>query len=143
MGATILAYWPGITEEQISSQPGFYNDDKAWADWLIVREKEPEVIAAIRKLDADAIRTSTTNGLREDLIDWVTPAQLRDAALRLKDAVRSGRPETKIILESYEDAANDIDPIPEEFIRDLDDIATIATWAEEQGATKMTLDINW
>jgi hypothetical protein len=29
MGASINACWPGITEEQLESQPGFYNDDKA------------------------------------------------------------------------------------------------------------------
>ena len=27
MGASILAYWPGMTEEQVESQPGFTNDD--------------------------------------------------------------------------------------------------------------------
>jgi hypothetical protein len=143
MSASIFAYWPGITEEQINSQPGFYNDYKAWSDWLIMREREPEVVKAIRRLNADAIRTSTTAGIRDDEVDWVTPSELRNAALRLIDAVREGGPDIQIILDSYEDTANDIDPIPEEFIRDLLDIATIATWAEDQGATKMTLQVNW
>jgi len=29
MGATVIAYWPGMTEAQFESQPGFYNDDRA------------------------------------------------------------------------------------------------------------------
>ena len=28
MGASVVAYWPGITDEQLESQPGTYNDDK-------------------------------------------------------------------------------------------------------------------
>ena len=30
MGATVVAYWPDISEDQLESQPGFWNDCKAW-----------------------------------------------------------------------------------------------------------------
>jgi hypothetical protein len=30
-----------------------------------------------------------------------------------------------------------------EFIRDLGDIEAIADWAEEEGAERMTLEVNW
>jgi len=43
MGASVIAYWPGITEQQIEEQPGFYNDSKAWGNWMAEREEEPEV----------------------------------------------------------------------------------------------------
>ena len=39
MGASIVAYWPGITEEQIDTQPGFTNDDRAWGNWMAEREE--------------------------------------------------------------------------------------------------------
>ena len=48
-----------------------------------------------------------------------------------------------MILKSYEINANRLDPIAEEFIRDLDDIITLTNWAEEHGATRMTLEVNW
>jgi len=52
MGASVVAYWPGITEEQLESQPGFYNDDEAWGNWIAEREGNLVVSDAIRKLIA-------------------------------------------------------------------------------------------
>ena len=76
-------------------------------------------------------------------MNWVSPQQLRDAAAKLREAVRAGSPETRIILETYERNANRIDPVSEEFIRDLDDIIAMTRWAQEEGATRMTLEVNW
>ena len=71
MGASVSAYWPGIeeelTEEQLDSQPGFFNDSKAWGNWMAEREYEPHAIEAIRKLNADAILTYTTHGVKVEL----------------------------------------------------------------------------
>ena len=75
MGASVIAYWPGIKEEQIDSQPGFYNDDKAWGDWMAEREDEPEVLNAIRRLGAEAILTHTTEGMEDEDVEWVSPKQ--------------------------------------------------------------------
>ena len=48
MGASVSAYWPGIeeelTEEQLDSQPGFFNDSKAWGNWMAEREYEPRAM---------------------------------------------------------------------------------------------------
>jgi hypothetical protein len=63
--------------------------------------------------------------------------------MRLRAAVQAESPEAAVILKSYEINANRIDPVAEAFIRDLDDIIAMAKWAEEQGATKMTLEVNW
>ena len=147
MGASVNAYWPGIeeelTEEQLDSQPGFYNDSKAWGNWIADREYEPRTIEAIRKLKADAILTFTTNGVKDEDVEWVTPPELREAAQELGKAIRAGLPETKIILESYNRAAKWIDSVKEDFLRDLEDIEAITLWAEEVGAVKMTLEVNW
>ena len=59
MGASVVAYWPGIIDEQLESQPGFYNDDKAWGDFMAEREDEPEVLEAIKKLNTGALLTYT------------------------------------------------------------------------------------
>ena len=69
--------------------------------------------------------------------------QLREAASRLRKAVREKRPEAKMILETYERNANRMDPVEQEFLRDLDDIEAIANWAEAQGAEWMTLEVDW
>jgi hypothetical protein len=143
MGASVIAYWPGIREEQIDSQPGFYNDDKAWGNWMAEREDEPEVLNAIKRLGAEAILTYTTDGMEEEDVEWVSPRQLRDAVRRLRQAITEKRPEAKVILETYQRNANGIDPLEKEFIRDLDDIEAIANWAEEEGAERMTLEVNW
>lgn len=91
MGATVIAYWPGITAEQIESQPDFYNDDKPWGDWMANREEEPEVLDAIKRLKAEAILSVKTDGWDDEDVDWVSPQQLRDAAQKLREAVRAGR----------------------------------------------------
>jgi hypothetical protein len=143
MGASVVAYWPGITDEQLESQPGFYNDDKAWGDFIAEREDEPEVLNAIKRLGAEAILTYTTDGMEDEDVEWVSPKQLRDATRRLRVAIIDKRPEAKVILETYERNANGIDPIDKEFIQDLDDIEAIANWAEEEGAERMTLAVNW
>ena len=143
MGASVIAYWPGITEDQIDSQPGFYNDDKAWGNWMAERVDEPEVLNAIRRLGAEAILTYKTDGMEDEDVEWVSPGQLRDAARRLRQAIKEKRPEAKVILETYERNANGIDPVEEELIQDLDDVEAIASWAEEQGAARMTLEVNW
>ena len=143
MGASISAYWSGVTEEQLESQPGFFNDDKAWGDFMAEREGEPEVLEAFRKLNAAALLTNTTDGMADEEVMWVSPSELRNAAKNLREAIQAERPETKIILETYERSANDIDPIADELIQDLNDIEAIADWAESQGAKQMTLKVNW
>jgi|SRR5215831_2582312 len=144
MGVSVTAFWPGITEEQIESQPGFYSDCHPWGSFMAEREGEPEVLDAIRKLKADAILTFITDGLKHEDVRWVTPQELREAANRLRDAVRADQPEVKPILETYaRNAINEDDSVAAEFIQDLDDIESIANWAEEEGATRMTLEVNW
>jgi hypothetical protein len=143
MGASIVAYWPGQTREQWETMPGFRNDDKAFGNWMAELEGNAQVLLAVKRLKADAILTMKTDGREDEDVTWVTPEQLRNAALTLRVAVEAGAPEAAVILNSYEIGANDIDPIAEEFIRDLDDIVALTKWAEEQGATQMTLEVNW
>jgi hypothetical protein len=143
MGASINAYWSGVTEEQLESQPGFYNDDKAWGDFMAERENEPEVLEAFRQLNVAALLTHTTDGMMDEDVMWVTPSELQNAAKSLRQAIQAKRPETDIILEIYGRNANGVDPIADELLQDLNDIEAIAEWAEAEGANKMTLEVNW
>jgi hypothetical protein len=143
MGASVTAYWPGMTEEQFEAQPGFWNDDRAWGNWMAEIDKDPAVSDAIGKLGAQAILTYKTDPMEDDEVEWVTPRELRDACILLREAVQSRSPPTRVILEAYERNANRIEPVAEEFVRDLNDIIAMTTWAEEEGATKMTLEVNW
>ena len=143
MGASVVVYWPGITEEQLDSQPAFDNDDKAWGNWMAEREDDGAVLTAIRRLGAEAILTVKTDGWEDEDVTWVTPQQLRYAALTLKNAVLAGSPEAEVILGSYERNANRIGPVANEFVRDLENIASMAEWAERERAHKITLEVNW
>ena len=153
MGAAVIAYWPGITEQQIESQPGF-TIDRAWGNWMAVREEEPAVHEAIGALGAEAVLTFKTDGWDDEDVNWVSPEQLREAANKLRDAVRARSPETQVILDTYDRARRPSSrrskpdtyaypPVAEDFILELDDIIKITRWAEEEGATRITLEVNW
>jgi hypothetical protein len=143
MGASVIAYWPGITEEQIESQPGFSNDCKAWGDWMAEREADPRAKDSVRALGAEAILTYSTDGMTDEEVSWVSPRELKNAAAKLREAVKAGQSGVEVILETYERSANRDDAVAEEFIRDLDDVEALAEWAETEGAEKMTLEVNW
>jgi hypothetical protein len=143
MGASVTAYWPGITREQIDDQPGFWNDCKAWGDFMAEREDDPEVRRIIVELGAEPILTFTTDGVSDEEVNWVTPRQLYTAAARLEEAIRSKRPGADRVLAVYGRNANAVDPVEEEFIRDLEDIKALASWAEQERAEVMTLEVNW
>jgi hypothetical protein len=143
MGASINAYWPGITEQQLESQPGFYNDDKAWANWMAELGEQTKLSETVKRLNAAAILTYKTDPMEDDEIDWVSPQQLRDAAMRLREEVLAGSAVALLILDTYEKSANRFEDIATEFIRDLDDIIAITIWSEAEGATRMTLEVNW
>lgn len=143
MGATVSAYWPGISEGQFDSQPDFRNDCKAWGNWMAEREGVPAVSDALRRLGAEALLSYKTDGMEDEEVDWVSPRQLRDAAERLREAVRAGSPEAAAVLETYARRSNKLDPVEVEFVRDLDDIIAITRWAESEGAARMTLEVNW
>jgi hypothetical protein len=143
MGASVTVYWPGMTERQWETQPGFRNDDRAWGNWMAERDGDSAVLEAVQRLQADAILTLKTDGWGDEDVTWVTPRELREAAARLRDAVQVGAPEIRTILASYERNANRLDPVAEEFVRDLDDIDAMTRWAEAEGAAAMTLEVNW
>jgi hypothetical protein len=143
MGASVGAYWPGITEEQLEGEPGFWNDCKAWGNFMAEYEDEPDVLDTFRRLGASALLTYKTDGVDDSDVEWVSPEQLREATQIMQDAVRQNLPGIERILEVYARNANKIDSVAQEFLTDLADIQKIADWAGEQGAEVMTLEVNW
>jgi hypothetical protein len=61
MGATVIAYWPRMTAEQLETQPGSYNDDRAWENFMAELENATATCDAIGKLKAEAILTYKTD----------------------------------------------------------------------------------
>lgn len=143
MGASVFVHWPQITEDQIDAQPGFFNDCKAWGNWMAEREGHPDVIAALRSLDLSALLTLRTEGVSDDEVDWATPDSLARAAEALRALVLARDPRVARVVETYAMSANGVDPAHEELARDLADIVDMMTWARAEGATRVTLDVNW
>ena len=143
MGASIVVYWPGITEEQLDAQPSFWQDDRAWANFMAELDSATATVQAIQMLKADAILTHKTDGVEDEDVVWVTPIALRGAAERLREAVEKGLSGSELILKTYEIGANKVESLREEFIRDIDDIIEMTKWAEAEGTSRMTLEVNW
>jgi hypothetical protein len=144
MGASVVAYWPGITEDQIEAQTGLYNGPGRWASWTLTRESAPNVLLAMRDLGVDAVCTLTTDGLDDAQVSWVSPEALKAAALRLRDLVLSRAQEVEAIVHSYAAAHNDNQTAASEmFAQDLADVAGMADFAAREGIQCMTLSINW
>ena len=143
MAASVVGYWPGISDEQLEAQPGFLNDCNAWGSWMAEREEHQDVLAAMRRLGVGALCTLKTDGVPDPEVAWVTPGELKSAALRLRELVLASHPETKRILDTYAKSAIGEEPVSEEFARDLSDVAEIADFAEQEGAARMTLEVNW
>ena len=145
MGASVSAYWRGITDEQRESQPWFYNDSKAWGNWMAERERHPDVLKAMVILEINALRTHTTAGMKDSEVQWVSPHALAAAALWLRHLVLEKLPGTHRILETYAASGYLIedDSGERQFAQDLLDVATIARYAARQGVKEMTLEVNW
>jgi hypothetical protein len=132
-----------MTDEQLADQPGFYNDCKAWGDWMATRYEHPDVIALHSELHLDPLLSHTTEGMSESEVSWVSPAQLAAAANHLRDRVLAKDPRVQQFLDVYSLHSNKVDPVDQEFAQDLADVAAIAEFAKKCGAPKMTLEVNW
>jgi hypothetical protein len=80
MGKFVIGYWVGITEEQMGSQPGFWNDTKAWGEWMCERGKHQDVLHAMKRLGVSALLTCTTLGVADSEIEWAAASELERAA---------------------------------------------------------------
>jgi hypothetical protein len=143
VSTTVTVYWPGITEEQLDEEPSLSDDGHNWGQWMAEREDKPNVLRAVTELGGPALLTVMTDGWEDDDVEWATPQALREAALRLAQAVRENRPGIALILEVYGRNADDTTPISEQLLTDLTEIANLATWAETQGTDHMTLSVSF
>ena len=48
MGASVQIYWPGITKEQLEGDSGFFNDDPAWANWIVELTGDGKLMSLMR-----------------------------------------------------------------------------------------------
>jgi hypothetical protein len=144
MSASILAYWPGMTPDQVEGQwVDFNNDNMDWSTWMAEGLQEPEIIAVLERAGVLPLATMTTEGVDDDDVYWVSPADLRAAAVRLCRLIDTGDPGAVTIMESYGESANYGEDLAEHFQRDLRTVETLATWAEGQGADRLTLSVGF
>lgn len=142
MGASVNCYWPGISDRHRDGDPGFFNDCKAWGDWMAERAQNEALINLHQELGVGAVLTFTTDGVDDDEVDWVTPDELEAAALRLREMVLANDPKVRPILDGYESCCRG-DDVAADFAQDLKDVAAIAAYARRCKAGKMTLEVNW
>jgi hypothetical protein len=143
MGASVFAYWPGITKKQLKTQPSFANDCQPWAEFLAELSDHPKAVSDIEKARAGALLSFKTEGIEDDDVAWVTPAELEKAALTLRKLVVKDDPSVRRLRKIYAENANEVHPVAKELAQDLADIAEFARWGRANGARKMTFDINW
>lgn len=143
MGASVVAYWPNVSEEDLESQPGFYNGPNAWAGWAVTRASDAKLLQRLKNLGLAAILTFATSGVEDANVDWVNPNELEAAALRLRTLVMERSPDVEDVVTSYTVTAMDPSTARQDLAQDLADIAALASFAKAQGAHVMTLQINW
>ena len=81
MSASIIAYLPGITEEQEESQwAEFNNDYQDWANWMAEGLQEPQVVAAMERAGVLPLANMTTEGSPGDPLPPYLQAVDVDAA---------------------------------------------------------------
>lgn len=143
MSTTVTAYWPGITGEQMDDQPSLSDDGHAWGNWMVEWDNDPDIPRAITALGAAPLLTTMTDGWEDDDVTWATPQELRDAAQRLARAVRENRPGVARLLDTFGRNAGGFVPLAEEFLNNLEEIATLAIWAEAHGTDRLTLSVSF
>jgi hypothetical protein len=142
MGASIYCYWPGATEEQQGNSPGFAQDCHAYADWLTSVMSSRWLRWRLRRkgyaplLSFHAINTS------DDQIEWTSPGELIRAAQNFRNDLLRGNSFVKGLAKLYRNGPGIQEPYLE-LAQDLQDVASIAEYAERSGANKMTLTVGW
>lgn len=142
MGASVFPYWPGINDEQCETLPGFWNDSKAWGNWMAERERNVDVLKALKMLQVDAVRTHRTDGMKDSDVLWVTPHALAADALWLRHLIVSEASGIRRIVETYALSSNHEAP-ETALAQDLLDVAAIARYAAKLEVPVMTLQVEW
>jgi hypothetical protein len=142
MGASIYGYWPGASEEQQSGNPGFANDCHAYADWLTSMVSSRWLSWRLRRKGYAPLLSFHTIDTSDDHIEWTTPSELRQAARELRAGLLRGDPFMKGLVRLYRKGPGIQEPHIE-LAQDLQDVASIAEYAEQSGAKQITLTVGW
>ncbi len=136
MSASILVHWPGASSEQEQDHPGFFNDDRGWATWVVNVLQIDGGPALVNGLGLAALLAHTTEGAEAI---WTTPDELERAAGKLAELVRSSDAQVERLVELYEAMEDEAT----ELLQDLEDVAAIARYARGHAASKLTLGYYW
>jgi hypothetical protein len=132
--------WPGALDgdeefAECIKQPEFA--DASFSVWLFRVEGDESLI----KAGCGAILAGTTDGLPEDEVVWVSPAELAKAAATLKHLVER---EDKSIAEAvweYEDCYERGTPEKRALLDDLEVVRQKALWAQALGKSRVTFNL--
>jgi len=141
MGASIYVYWPGSTEDEQGSHPGFQNDDKAYADWITAILGDKKLVSLLRDSGFAPLLSVHALDTPDSEVEWTTPADLRTAANKLRDALVAASPSAERLVAIYQGPG--IEPPNMELAQDLADVAALADYATQCGTDRMTLTIGW
>jgi hypothetical protein len=123
--------------------PGFQNDCKSWADWLVEVVKDHDALDLLDRLGCHAITSFFTNGMRENEIDWVSPGDMFQAAQILSKMVADQDPAVGYLSELYARTRHEVENPSVSLSVDLADIAKMALFVGRLGVTEMTMQVNW
>ncbi len=143
MSASILIHWPGATEDESEGHPGFYNDDQAWASWIVAVIERASAVELLERLGVGSLLSHTSDGEDSDEIEWTTPDELERAAKQLLGLVERSDPAVQPLVELYQLEALGEEAPNLEFARDLRDVMQIADYARGLGAQTVTLGYYW
>src|SRR5262245_32528001 len=140
MSIWLTAYWPDISDAQMMAQPEFRSGN-FWGVWRSRTDGDPDLERLLDDLGCAALLTLRVADQENPDADvkWVTPSELAAAAVAFRAAVLGRDDVARFCLDEYDDLPDPGVDAREEFARDLEDIATIALWAQSQGARQMTL----
>jgi len=143
MGASAQIYWPRMQPAQLAQMPGFTNDCKAWADWLVAVVRDSAALDALRELGCEAVTTFLTRGVDESEVAWVSPGELFAAAQTLSQLVADADAATGYLIELYGGTRYDVADPGHALSVDLADIAKMALHAAKLGVENVTMEVNW
>ena len=79
----------------------------------------------------------------DKLTRFITRMETKISDKRVCDLLSQAHPAAQRALQAYAIEANGVEAVEEEFVTDLQEVAALARWAKAEGASRMTLAVNW
>jgi hypothetical protein len=140
MGMSAGLMWPEllIGEEEEDVAPPEFNSADDWAQWLLSLPGDADL--DLEDVGCGAL-SAYASGSDPDEVSWVSPAEILAAADRLADLVRAGGPDAVGLLASYVDYGETGTPVGQLVLGELEQVRSMARWAQERAKTRLAFEI--